>query len=208
MNSQNTAIQNKTIALAGVHLALTQIQRVAWHGSTDQQQLQTSLQSLFVDQPESYMSVYGSIEALRPGLLTLKESLTEIQKKAVLERYKYQKSLFSLTKKFSKNNYLVDQISTTLELIKNNEMVVDQEQELITRCAELYQNTLSTLQPRIIIYGQPDILAQSQQAATIRSLLLAGVRSTLLWYQAGGSGLTLAINRSSYLHSIDQFLSQ
>lgn len=207
MNSQNTPIQNKTIALAGVHLALSQIQQVAWQGNTDQQQLHTSLQSLFIDQPDSYLSVYGSVEALRPGLVTLKESLTELQKQAVVERYKYQKSLFTLTKKFSKNNYLVDQISTTLELINHAESNVDQNQDLIARCAQLYQNTLSTLKPRIIIYGQPDILAQSHQAATIRSLLLAGVRSTLLWYQAGGSGLTLLLNRASYLHTIDQYLS-
>lgn len=202
-----SAMHNKTIALAGVHLALSQIQQVAWHGATEQAQLQTSLQSLFIDQPNTHIAVYGSLEALKPGLAILKESLTEYRKKTVLERLKYQNSLFSLTKRMNKNSYLVEQIGTTLELINEQHNQLEQMPELITRCAQLYQNTLSILKPKIIIYGQPEILAQSHQAATIRSLLLAGVRSTLLWQQAGGSSLTLALNRASYLLTIDQLIA-
>ena len=206
MATQATNQDDKTIALAGVYLALHQIQELAWHGKENDQQLTTSLQSLFVDEPSSYLAVFDSTHALKPGLDALKMSLNDLKDPACLERNKYLRNLLSLTKKLMNNNYLQEQVSTTLKLIEPHEMNADEHPEVIRRCAQLYQNTLSTLKPKIIIYGKANILATSDYAASIRSLLLCAVRSTLLWYQAGGSFMNIALGRSKYLRSIDRLL--
>jgi high frequency lysogenization protein len=218
--------ENKTIALAGVYLALDQIQTLAWHGTCDQACLKTSIDSLFSENPQSFIEVYGSVSALENGLEALKSSLSNAQDPLCMERNKYLKKLMYLSKKFNNNNILQDQIGTTLNLI-SSDIVLNKEdpgatntdhsqqpqyahypsQHMINRIAELYRNTLSTIKPKIIIYGQANILATADHAATIRALLLCAVRGTQLWYQAGGSGLSIVLNRSKYNRCIDHLLS-
>ena len=44
------------------------------------------------------------------------------------------------------------------------------------------------------------------QASRIRTALFAGVRSTILWRQLGGSKLKLLLFKSSYSKQIDQYI--
>ena len=52
---------------------------------------------------------------------------------------------------------------------------------------EIYTQTISTLKPRVLIQGDPECLQIPQNVNRIRSLLLAGIRAAMLWYQMGGS---------------------
>jgi high frequency lysogenization protein len=49
-----------------------------------------------------------------------------------------------------------------------------------------YQQTLSQLKPRVVVTGEQRYLADPHNADRIRALLLAGIRSVVLWRQAGG----------------------
>ena len=71
---------NKTIALAGMHLALNDVQRIAWHADYNFAEIDTSIRSLFVRDPKDFLDVYGSLENLRPGLNALKTSFREKHK--------------------------------------------------------------------------------------------------------------------------------
>ena len=66
------------------------------------------------------------------------------------------------------------------------------------RLAELYVSTLSQLRPRVIVHGNPQHLSNPQVVAQIRSLLLAAVRSAVLWRQVGGGQLRLLLRRREY----------
>jgi high frequency lysogenization protein len=66
------------------------------------------------------------------------------------------------------------------------------------RLAELYANTLSRLQPRIMVEGNPVFLQQSAQVDRIRALLMAAVRAAVLWRQLGGNQLSLIFRRRQY----------
>ena len=52
--------------------------------------------------------------------------------------------------------------------------------------SNLYLNTVSKVEPRIIINGDNKYLTDKKNAAMIRSLLLCAIRSYILWQQSGG----------------------
>ena len=202
-----TEYTNKTIALAGMHQALSQVQNIAWEASYDYSQIDVCLSSLFARNPDTYTEVYGSISDIRPGLLALKTSFTEKHNKQALERARYMVSLMMLSKNLRDNNALGKQAGTTLSLL--DEAANDLENQrnyVIERIAQLYQNAISPLTPRVIVYGDPQILKDDDNAAAIRAMLFAGLRAALLWYQAGGNQLNLLIGKSKYLSTIDDLL--
>jgi high frequency lysogenization protein len=198
---------NKTIALAGMHLALSQVQQIAWEASYDYTSIDLCLTSLFVRNPDTYTEVFGSAQDLRLGLLALRTSFTNKHDKQALERARYMVNLMMLSKNIRDNKELGQQIGTTLSLLDEAAHdLQDQRDYVIERLAQLYQNTISPLTPRVIVCGDPQILKDDTNAATIRAMLFAGLRSALLWYQAGGNQLNLLLGKSKYLNTIDQIL--
>lgn len=199
---------NKTIALAGMHLALNDVQRIAWHADYHYADIDTSIGSLFVRNPQDYLEVYGSLENLKPGLTALNTSFREKHDKQALERARYMVNLMMLSKKISKDNALSKQVDTTLNMLEVAASDLSNQRDyIIEKIAQLYQNTLSKINPRIIVYGKPENLNNNDNAAAIRTLLLAGLRSALLWYQAGGSQMNLLLGKAKYLKTIDQMLT-
>ena len=75
---------------------------------------------------------------------------------------------------------------------------------VISSLADLYSRTISTLSPRIMVKGEPTVLSNPENAARIRTLLLAGVRSTVLWRQCGGTRLNLLIQRRRLLQTAEE----
>ena len=204
MNSEYT---NKTIALAGMHLALSQVQQIAWDAKYDYPSIDVCLNSLFARNPDTYAEVFGSINDLKQVLIALRTSFTDKHDKQALERARYMVNLMMLSKNIKDNSELGQQVGTTLSLLDeagNN--LQDQRSYIIERIAQLYQNTISPLTPRVIVYGDPQILKDGANAAAIRAMLFAGLRSALLWYQAGGNQLNLLLGKSKYLNTIDQML--
>ena len=92
---------NKTIALAGMHLALNDVQRIAWHADYNYLDIDTSIRSLFVRNPKDFLEVYGSLENLKPGLKALSTSFREKHNKEALERARYMVNLMLLSKKLN-----------------------------------------------------------------------------------------------------------
>ncbi|MBT17966.1 MAG: hypothetical protein CL889_03205 [Dehalococcoidia bacterium] len=61
--------------------------------------------------------------------------------------------------------------------------------------ANLYQDTISKLSYRIQVQGKLENLKNENVANRIRTLLLGGIRSAVLWYQLGGRRWRLAFYR-------------
>ena len=60
-------------------------------------------------------------------------------------------------------------------------------ENVLANLGDLYHSTISTLKPRVMVNGEQVYLSNPDTVNKIRSLLLAGIRSTLLWRQCGGS---------------------
>ena len=81
-------------------------------------------------------------------------------------------------------------------------------ENILAALGELYQATISTLRPRIMVQGEPTYLADKARANQIRALLLAGIRAAVLWRQLGGRRWQLFISRRKILETAQQLLEQ
>ena len=60
-------------------------------------------------------------------------------------------------------------------------------ENVIANLADTYHTTISTISPRIMVNGDQSFLSAPDTINKIRALLLAGIRSAMLWKQCGGS---------------------
>ena len=78
---------------------------------------------------------------------------------------------------------------------------------MIAALARLYAETISTLRPRVMVQGNPHYLGQAGVVAEIRALLLAALRSAVLWRQLGGSLWDFVLRRREMAAAIDARLA-
>ncbi|WP_244346777.1 lysogenization protein HflD, partial [Klebsiella pneumoniae] len=70
------------------------------------------------------------------------------------------------------------------------------QEAMLNTIAGIYVDNISSLGPRIQVTGSPEILRNTLIQAKVRSLLLSGIRSAVLWRQVGGNRLQLLFSRS------------
>ena len=82
--------------------------------------------------------------------------------------------------------------------------------EVLAGLGKLYADTVSHLRPRVMVQGNPHYLAQADVVAEIRAVLLAALRSAVLWRQLGGSFWDLVLRRGEIAavagHPIDSHI--
>ena len=81
-------------------------------------------------------------------------------------------------------------------------------ENVIGRLADLYQQTISNLKPKIMVKGDAGLLQRPENANLIRALLLAGIRSAVMWRQCGGSRWNFIFRRKKILAICRQLLSE
>ena len=77
---------------------------------------------------------------------------------------------------------------------------------MVAGLGSLYADTVSTLRPRVMVQGNPHYLGQAGVVAEIRALLLAALRSAVLWRQSGGSMWDFVFRRREMAAAIDAIL--
>jgi high frequency lysogenization protein len=78
--------------------------------------------------------------------------------------------------------------------------------DVVAALGGLYAETISTLRPRVMVQGNPHYLGQAGVVAEIRALLLAALRSAVLWRQSGGSLLDFLLRRREMAGAVDALL--
>lgn len=199
---------DKTLALAGIYQAAQMVYELATTGKTDEQAYKASLHSLFVENPASTLGVYGdSVNEIQLGIHTLMAQMKSDEAKQTrnIEITRYVLSLMILQKKLKQTDGL-QKISNVLETAKAQQQHFgDLHENVIATIARAYSENVSTLQPRIMVNGHHNYLNNQRIANKIRALLLAGLRSAVLWYQVGGSRWGLIWSRKKYLQSAQAF---
>lgn len=194
--------EDKTIALAGVFQVADLVKDIAWHGKSNQAAAESSLESLLQFDAPDVISIFGNITGIIHGLRVLQNQLDNKSEKRNTDVTRYAVTLIHLQRKLEKDHEMMDRITTELERIKSQLDYFDlSHPNTIAKIAEVYKNTISTMQPKIIIEGEQAYLSNNGNADKIRALLLAGIRSALLWRQTGGSRLQLLFSRKKYLNT-------
>lgn len=77
----------------------------------------------------------------------------------------------------------------------------------IAQFAEIYKQTASNTEPRIMVKGSHQYLQNETSANQIRALLLAALRGAAFFRHYGGKRIDFMMKRKQYLEIIEQFYS-
>lgn len=189
--------EERVIALAGMFQAIALVRAIALRGGCDAAAMQPSLASVFKIDAASPTDVFGSLGNLRLGLETLIAQLDDKQRDLAVTRIAV--SVLRLQRKLAARPQMLDTLRAGIEAIAQQTGAIEATSSVVTaRFAQLYADTLSKLQPRIVVEGNPQFLRQDAQVAQIRALLLAAIRAAVLWRQLGGSHWRLMFRRRQY----------
>ncbi|MCG6968807.1 MAG: lysogenization regulator HflD, partial [Gammaproteobacteria bacterium] len=79
---------------------------------------------------------------------------------------------------------------------------------VIASLADVYSETISTLRPRVMVNGEHNHLSNPDNANKIRALLLAAIRSAVLWDQCGGSRWQIMFNRKAFITEAEKIIQE
>ena len=194
----------QTLALASIFQTTSLVHQLASTGQCDSHSNKASLNSI-VSQSDDVDEIFSSPEDLRVGFESLK---TLLEKKPISMQniMLYSTALINLEKKLMKKPQLLTQISAEIDHIKKQDFFDIHHSNSIARLAELYKNTLGSLNPTIMVRGEQIYLTNRHTANHIRALLLAGIRAVSLWKSQGGKTWHLLLNKKKtlrYVNSLD-----
>lgn len=200
--------QDKTLALAGIYQSVILVQEIARNGTLADAQLAALLESLFKFDANNVIDVYGDTLTVKKGLQALIDQLSGNKQQSDMEITRYVISLLHLEKILNKSNNMMDKLADDLEKTQGKIDYFNVTHEnIIASLAEIYQQDISPLGPKIMVQGEHIYLSQQSNANKIRALLFAGIRSAVLWRQCGGSRWQLLFSRKQYINSATQLLN-
>ena len=204
--SLNT-LTNQTIALAGIAQAAALVQQLATTGNADNEAMQSSIGSILKIDSNSTEDIYGGLQGVKLGLEQLKKQLTG-NNISNPEQARYSASLVFLEKQLSNDGKMLNTIHIGVEKAQaQSEHFGPLHENVLASLGDLYHSTISTLKPRIMVNGEQVYLANPNTVNKIRSLLLAGIRSTLLWRQCGGSRWKFLFFRKKLQDEVQRLLN-
>jgi len=207
MNMQ-TNLYNKTLALAGIFQAAALVKQVAQLGQCPEQSMETSVRSICITEPKSVLEVYETTSHLKLGLETLIAVLSSAKQSDHIDIARYVIGLLHLERKLTRDKQLMAILTQRLVKAKHQLSFFEPlHPNVLANFADIYLNTLSTFKLRIQVVGDPNLLGQSATLDKVRTLLLAGIRSAVLWQQLGGSRWKLVLKRKQYLQMARAILS-
>jgi high frequency lysogenization protein len=202
---------DQTLALAGVFQAAHLVQQIANLGRANEPALESSLESIFKFEAASTEEVFGGIPGVIDGLRILIAQLGGGQGQAErdLELTRYSVALLHLQRKLLRDRRMTEQIRAGIEATREQiDFFALTHSNTVARLADLYQQTISTLQPRIMVTGEQNHLRNPDNANRIRAVLLAGIRAAVLWGQLGGSRLKLVFGRRRFVAEAQRLLAK
>jgi high frequency lysogenization protein len=198
--------QDKLIALSGIYQAVLCVQQIARQGSVDQETVAPCIYSIFQTDADSVPEIFGAPGSLGPGARELLGQLTGKHPRG-LELTRYAIGLLKLERVLSRRRDAVETIRSGIaEARAKLEHFPMLHANLLAHLADIYSRTISQLQPRIMVQGDPRFLQIPDNQNRIRALLLAGIRSAWLWRQVGGSRWKILFGRKQLLAAAREYL--
>jgi len=199
--------EERVIALAGMFQAIALVRAIALRGGADGVAMQPSIASVFKIDADSPADVFGGIGNLRLGFETLIAQLDDKHRDLAMTRIAI--SVLRLQRKLTSRPRILGSLRDGIDRIAAQTSGMQPTDSVVTsRLAKLYADTISQMQPRVLVEGNPQFLQQETQAAQIRALLLAAIRAAVLWQQLGGSQWRLLFRRRQYAMMARGLLAQ
>lgn len=187
---------NQALALAGLLHCTTLVRQLAHRGVVEDARLACALHPVFELDPDDVEAIYGAPGCRRDALAVLRVQLGAGDAARDIETTRYAATLMHLERKLARRRDLLHTLRTGIEAAREQlQHFPVTHDNTVARLADLYGRTVSTLKPRVMVRGESRYLEAPDTANRVRALLLAGIRSTVLWRQSGGSRLRLILRR-------------
>ena len=197
--------RNLAVALAGLFQAVRLVQQTASGGPRDEAAFTACMTGLFNTSPEVAATVFGDLSGLATGFDTALGQLGAARAGRDPQLSRYAVTVLYLERKLNRQPAMLDAIRDGIEQARAQaELLGLTHPSVLASLADCYRQTISTLQPRIIVKGEQSILGDSDNQQRIRALLLAAIRAAVLWRQCGGGRLTPLLRRKTLLQSLEQ----
>ena len=196
-------IEERTIALAGVIQACQQVQKLAREGFADHLDFDSSLQSILVLDAMSTPAVFGGIQGVRSGLQTLSQGLLKSPQASDIELLRYVMAILNLQSQLYHDEQKFSAFANSVERLSASD-----KDDLVDACSEVYQEFISVMRPQIIVQGEQEQLQKEDVPPQIRTMLLAAMRSAVLWQQKGGGKFRMLWEQTRMKHAASNLLSQ
>lgn len=200
------------LALSGVAQAAYLVRQLAHHGMVGQDKLNTLVRSLFVMSPRTTEEVYGSVSRLNLGMQVLQEIVRNDGSESLKspDVMRYFLGILHLERKLAARKDMLRIIGDRLDRLDHEPLDSPDlaSPALLRQLAAIYQDTLSTLPFRIQVTGEVSFLKNEDVADKIRAVLMAGIRSAVLWHQSDGRRWQLLFMRRKIDHNLHLLLNQ
>lgn len=186
MTDGTDPMSDRVLALAGLVQALAQVRRIADTGQAHADVLATALDSVFRIDAGSAAEVYGGVRPLHNGLMLLRDYFQGAMPDEQLPRLAL--AVIQLERRFVRDDDMVHRVLDGIRAQSDSaERLGTSHPDVLNALGALYADTLSHLRPRVLVQGNPHYLGQAPVVAEVRAVLLAAIRSAVLWRQVGGS---------------------
>jgi high frequency lysogenization protein len=203
------SLSTQIIALAGLCQTLKLVQQVARSNEQDAAAFSQVLHSVAVIDADAPLQIYGGdLANLHTGLQLIIDQLGDKPQKDV-ELTRYIVGVLALERRLAKTPANLKKLGDKLQHLQRQlQHFAITDDNMLANLADVYSDCISSLGGRIQIYGQPELLKQSAVQHKVRALLLAAIRSAVLWRQAGGSRLNFIFKRRKLVAQAKQMLAQ
>jgi high frequency lysogenization protein len=207
--NQMMTIENQTLALAGIFQSAALIEQLATGGELNQAAFDCSFDSLFTFNAPTAMDVFGNLSGLTRGLKVLSLYLNSENQDPGKDVAYYVLSMLKLASRLKSDEKLAAEIQSKLQKVESQSRDFElSRHSVVNQIDGVYQSTLSTIKPRVMVQGEQAYLRNPDTAGKIRTLLLAGIRAAVLWQQLGGSKWKLVFFRKKYVNTASQLLQK
>lgn len=202
-------IETRALALAGILQATFLVDRIARTGQADDAAFNGIIHSLFVFDPQSPEDVYNGTHNLQLGLRVLQDVLAGHLRGEYQVCIRYALGALHLQKLLAANPAMQTTIRNRLQHTELKLEHFTQDTNAIAgSIAAIYQDTISRFRYRIQVTGSLQQLQNSANADRIRALLLAAIRSAVLWRQLGGTRWQLLFGRGKLLKAARELIAR
>lgn len=198
----------RLIALAGIYQAVHCVARMARQGTADTAAIEPCIHSLFQIDADNVDAVFGKPGAVIAGARQIAAQVTGEQTRS-FELTRYVVLLMRLERNLAARPDLLACISAGLKTAEDKRQDLELlNPDLMTHFANLYSETLSHLEPKVVIRGESLHLRNADNQNKIRALLLAGVRAARLWRQVGGSRWQILFKNKQILADAQRYINR
>ena len=188
--------REQVIAFAAMFQALHCVQQLADSGRCDSEQSKAVIDAIFAIDSADAESLYPTA-GIGTGLKIAAQQLDRNPGDAVM---RMGITVLRLERRLMTNTNLAADLRGRIDDIERARTAFGaQHENVLARLSEAYVQTVSNLQPRVMVHGTPLHLQQERTVQHVRALLLAAIRAAAMWQHVGGGGWRLFWRRRKWL---------